>query len=706
MIRGGNLSATATFKKIISLGYEFETSELSKLSLHQNKKTLVNSDIAPRVLPEREERESIKRIDNNYISVRIPIGVDLAAVEAEFADDTKPEELDEEELEDYERNKLLEKWAKKENERYLDYFYEYRRDDNQKSVQFEVTNDLGETAFGSMLGSFCENVDKDKNDLYFFRTKKGKTMDIKFTEEIAKTAVCDTFSGVEYVITYYNPKKDNANVIVDTFLDAVSRIIDHYGNLKPIEGTLLINDGKSELTTVGYLEGTRILYHKPNTNLYYMQTYDSFDTLKDDGSIKLETILDVAFAPQMTFKCKASDAIEIMIEILRPSPDYKVGKTSIHDQKENFKGIELINSITEELFKKYNEVSGNNINISTGYGKTMKTYAFLIIYKMFMFFEGHNNIMSGKDYLKDHLTFNSRHGNYDLYERIKEIFEEEFQLDGVTEVQVLFENTEVMAPFFINELKDGPNNNNYKDDYDANKKYKYGDDFVTKELPENDENYGNPLYSVKSYFKYLETNEEDWLKDAEYDKFSTKFSLIGDEVLIENRWFRYSISLYFRNTVDATIHPDFLKVKDMLKIINKVYPIEKIKKMNTLEWNPNKKKMSRKCKPGEYRNIDFVCVLTKRNTSYRSTRKNSTAPFIKFSRANRELVKAELQAKLKPGETLALGETAKELSKRWFKEMTVEQQAVYNSPTPISTTPYQQTESPKYSTRSTIRRRK
>jgi len=619
-MKGGNLSATATFKKIISLGYEFETSELSKLSLHQNKKTLVNSDIAPRVLPEREERESIKRIDNNYISVRIPIGVDVAKIDEEYAKGQTPEGLDEEELEDYEQNRLLEKWAKKENESYLDYFYEYRKDDNPMAVQFQVTNDLGETEFGTMLNSFCDGIDKPKNDLYFFKTKKGKMMDIKFTEEIAKTEVCDTFSGVEFVITYYHPKKDNPNVIVDTFLDAVSRIIDHFGNLKPIEGSLLIDDGKKEPTTVGYLEGNRILYHKANTNLYYMQTYDSFGTVNEDGDLKLQSISDATFVPQLTFKSKAADTVDIIMELARPSSSYTFGKSSISAQKNLFKTIEIIDKITEDLFKKYNEVSGNNINVSTGSGKIMKTYVFLILYKMFMFFQGHIKIMSEKIYLKDQLSFNSRHGNYGMYERIKEIFEDEYELDGTVGAQTLFESTELLAPFFLDQLKDGPKNDNYKDDYDLDKKYKYGDDFYTKDLPESDENYGNPLYSVKSYFKYFESNEEDWLKDAKHDRYSTSFSLTGDEVLIEFRWFRYAISLYLRNTIDSKINSDFLKVKDMVNIVNKVYPVEKIRKMNTLEWNPQKKKISKKCKPGYFRNLDFECVLTKKAKNSRHIR--------------------------------------------------------------------------------------
>lgn len=621
-MKGGNLSAAVTFKKIISLGYEFETSEISKLSLHHNKKTFINSDIAPRVLPEREERESIKRIDDNYISVRIPIGVDISKIEEEYAPGQTPEGLDEEELEEYEENRILEKWAKKENDEYLDYFYEYRKGDNHNSLQFQITNDLGESEFGSMLSSFCDHVNKPKNDLYFFKTKKGKVLDIKFSEEIAKKGECSTFSGVEFVITYFNPKRDNANAIVDTFIDAISRIVDHFGNLKTIEGTLLIDDGKKTPTTIGYLEGNRLLYHKLNTNLYYMQTYDSFGSLDENGKLKLETMSDVVFAPQMTFKCKASDALEIMTEILRPSPEYKIGKSSISSQKKVFKTIELINDITEKLFEKYNEVSEHNINISTGMGKTLKTYVFLIIYKMFMFFEGHIKIMSGKDYLKDHLVFNSRHGNYDLYERIKEIFEEEYDLDGTIEAQTLFENVEILAPFFLNELKDGKENDNYKDDYDTNGKYKYGDDFYLRDLPETDENYGNPLYSVKTYFRYLESNKEDWLREAQYDKFSTSFDIVNDEILIENRWFRYAISLYLRNNIDPNIHSDYLKVKDMIKIVSKAYPIEKIKKMKNFEWSPIKKKIIKKCKQGYYRNLDFNCVKTKRHKIEKRIKKN------------------------------------------------------------------------------------
>jgi hypothetical protein len=599
------------------------------MSLHQNKKTLINSNIAPRILPDKEDRESIKQIDDNYILVKIPIGVDVEAIDKEYEDEEVPEDIeDEDELEYYEYYRQLEKWAKKENESYLDYFNEYRRGDNKKSVKFQITNDLGETEFGLMLSAFCDDIDTPKNDLYYFKTNKGHIYDIKFSEEISK--VCNSFSGVEYIVTYYNPKRENANVIVDTFIDAISRIVDHLGNLKQIEGTLMIDDGKTELTPIGFLEKNRILFNKPGTNLYYMQTYDSFDTLNEKSGIKLETLLDVVFAPQMTFKCKAGDAIEIMIEMLRPSPENTIGKSSISVQKSRFNNLILIDDITNKLFAKYIEVSGNNINISTGSGKILKTYVFLIIYKMFMFFEGHNKIMDTTDYLKDHLAFNSRHGSYDLYERIKEIFENEFFLSGSIEVQTLLENTQILAPFFIEELKNGSENENYKDDYE-NGVFKYGDDFYLKDLPETDENYGNPLYSVKSYFRYFESNGNDWLVDSKYDLYSTTFSLDKDEILIENRWFRYAISLYLRNNIDSTVHSDYLSVKDMVKIINKAYPVDKIKKMRNFEWHPIKKKISKKCKKGYYRDLDFECVKTKKQRLLNRLRKTKKATSVAIS---------------------------------------------------------------------------
>jgi len=53
----------------------------------------------------------------------------------------------------------------------------------------------------------------------------------------------------------------------------------------------------------------------------------------------------------------------------------------------------------------------------------------------------------------------------------------------------------------------------------------------------NKDNYGNPLYSIKGYFDYFNTNENDWLVVNEIDEKSTKFDLDNDKTIIEFRDF-------------------------------------------------------------------------------------------------------------------------------------------------------------------------
>ena len=47
---GGSLKQNKIFSKILSIGYEFETDDITKLSLHSNDHTLVNSDLTLRTL--------------------------------------------------------------------------------------------------------------------------------------------------------------------------------------------------------------------------------------------------------------------------------------------------------------------------------------------------------------------------------------------------------------------------------------------------------------------------------------------------------------------------------------------------------------------------------------------------------------------------------------------------------------------------------
>jgi hypothetical protein len=51
-LNGGSLKHSI-LSKILSIGYEFETGDITKFSLHANQHTLINSDLSLRTLEEK-----------------------------------------------------------------------------------------------------------------------------------------------------------------------------------------------------------------------------------------------------------------------------------------------------------------------------------------------------------------------------------------------------------------------------------------------------------------------------------------------------------------------------------------------------------------------------------------------------------------------------------------------------------------------------
>uniref|UniRef100_A0A6C0JEJ1 Uncharacterized protein n=1 Tax=viral metagenome TaxID=1070528 RepID=A0A6C0JEJ1_9ZZZZ len=621
MLLGGGLNSNKAFKKIISIGYEFETNGISKLSLHQNKKTLINSDLALRTLQDKIDRKSAKIIDDNYISVGIPIGVDLKKLQDESENKTNDEEivLTEEEQEEreyweefYRKEKLASKYSKIENDNYMDYFFENRKTDNKKVIKFQVTNDLGKSDFETMIKNLCQNLTIPKNDMFFFKTKSGKVLDFKFAEDIASNEYCESFSNVEFVVTYFSPKKDNPNLIVETFVDACSRVVDHLANLQKTTGKLLIsNDGKTDLTTIGNIMDKRCLYHKPNTNLFYMDIYD------DEDTVKPQNLRDIYFIPQMTFKSKAHDTLEIMKQILEYDEEYNVSQTLIFNMEIEYNIFAYVEEIVDDLINNFNQQSPKAIDIDTDMGKTIKLYMFLIYYKLYQFVDNHIPILSKKRYLKDYLTFASRHSNYVLYFRVKDILEDHYGIIDVDIVKSLFYDSVIMEKVYEKDDEEE------EEDFDEDGNYKYDYDAFEKDLGETDANFGNPLFSMSSYFDHFEIKKSDWFKEAKLDVFSTGFDLTSDEVLLENRYFAPEIILYLQNAVDPKISKSsestknkILTLHELDKVVAKLYG-DNVKNMMNLERNPTNKKLTLKCKPGHFHDLNFDCVPTKKTKTLR-----------------------------------------------------------------------------------------
>lgn len=590
---GGSLNKNDTFRKILSIGYEFETHDYVKLSLHTNGRTLINSDLVLRTIPDKIESKNVKTLDDNYLLVRIPIDEDKEIVEQKerkhevFKEEEEIAALEREYMKEFRELEHEEALAKHENESFLEYFNENRKKDNKKTIKFQVTNDMGDGFFAEMLAKDCKPIQLPKNKMYFFKTNSGKVFDLKFAENI--TEDCESFSGVEYVITYYKPKRENPNIIMETFVDACSRILDHLGNLEKTKGTLLISDKQDEYKTIGKLEKKRKLYHKPGTNLFYLDTYDDDDWEKSKPP---RNILDAIFIPQMTFRCMAFDAIDIMKEILNKDADYSIGKKAIKAHIREYDDVIKVEKMVDDLIMEYNKTATHPISLSTNIGKTLKCYVFLIFYKIYNYLQNHKDLVSKTYYLKDFLTYASRHSNYDLYVRIKEILKKHFHVRTTKKIHEFFYQPNVLKALYDFETYD-------EDEFDKKGNYIYGNGLIDK-LKKSNKNYGNPLYSLSSYFEFFEKPLKseyvgEWFIYSKKDVFSTTFDIKNDTILLENRYFKDEVGLWLRNNVNSKIHATQLNVREMYQLVSTLYG-ENIKQLTNLEMNIKEKKLTKKCK--------------------------------------------------------------------------------------------------------------
>jgi hypothetical protein len=194
---GGGLHKNEIYKHILSVGYEFETHDLCKLALQPDSMNLINTDTAPRIL---KQIKAEKKDDNYY----------------KFKDNNK-------EITEFFDIPIIEQG--KQTGKY----------NVVMNVATDIDNELPETDFKTA----CNKSHKPKNKLYAYNTK-NQVYNIKFLDELSKTN-CSQLAGVEYIITYYNPKKSN-NILLDTFFNACSLVIEHLNSLVEIKGQFIIKD--------------------------------------------------------------------------------------------------------------------------------------------------------------------------------------------------------------------------------------------------------------------------------------------------------------------------------------------------------------------------------------------------------------------------------------------------------------------------------
>ena len=595
--KGGDINKHSPYKYILSIGYEIETDFLAKLTSGYNEEgnpVLYNTDSNTRNLEYLENQE---------------------AHEDEFEDRIRREEVVQ-----------------------IDAYNNGVIDEN---IKFAVTNDMAQTALSKKLNNLCcpNLIDKNlqfkssycggeiplelKNKLYKLYTEHDfeNNEDAEYNIEFIfwDESECGAFSDVEWVITYYKPQQSE-NIILDTFKNVVENLSRHLNELEETDASLILNqivindeNGKIVKTYPEQVIGNpavRSFFRSPGLNLYYLQTKNQKNTLN---------VNEICPTFQMTF---AANVIHIF-QILKQLADDKIMSIecgSIESRK-RLSILQRIEFCVDKLVTGYNEKQRNpNLKLmKTESNKTLlkqfKSYLGLILFKMYIYYniyfkkemenkkenEGKPKEIQKIIYFKDSLFFNPRHSNYDFYVWMKKSLLEllspylnSITTDETKQNQIVANIIQsiVLQPVILNELLLDNLANADKNAFDPR-----------NQIKKNSENYGNPYYSLGSYFQFFEkpTNNinnlyaddtfinYDWFQYRGIDKVSTQMDIKDNVVLIEVRNFQKLMANYVLGFADPKLKSEILnnttcnKLDKMCILGINLGSLEKFFERNSLE---------------------------------------------------------------------------------------------------------------------------
>jgi hypothetical protein len=540
------------FEHILSIGFELETPSVSKLSLVDND-ILLNTDTVSKDLDyifNQSGGQGVILDDEDDIDDLVE-GIDGMDLDKDIEDE--PPEEDDQDHSLYLRQQELVELDAFTN----DTIYKTTKK-KDPDVKFNVLNDIAHSKFTNYLNKVCiksaeeaiamhkegamddQDTDTDqdiiahefKDQLYTFQTDAGKTYKINF--EMWAEKDCGTFADVEWVFTYYKPKPSKS-IILDTFTNVVNNLGLHLDKLQPIPGKLTMHLNNRNIVIGNPTE--RLLLHNPNTNLYYLQSH-----LLNEKQITN----DICIVPQMTFSCEIQHAIPIIKEMVKDSLGIYANNKRIAD--DHIEIIERLETCVEALFASgVGTLGGNQECVSIA-----KNYVFMILFKLDRYY---NNYLldekvkanaEDKKYFKNTLFCNSRHYNIELYDNLKVALvncgvPEEMLAATIQRVVV---QKDVLEKYLVTDIRNVRKNA-----------------FSPKNiLDKSDRNYGNPWYSLLSYFQYFEDPVEegadvgsparDWLYFANIDVFSTTMKIRDNVVLIELRSFPLALTNYLGSIAD------------------------------------------------------------------------------------------------------------------------------------------------------------
>jgi hypothetical protein len=536
---GGDIGPHQAYQHILSIGYEIESPFLAKLTLSEGF--------------DEETGKSQKILFNTDSNTQ-----NIAAMNAQG-------EIDEED-EDY----ILRQEELTEVDIYND---EGKIDPN---ASFLITNDMTSSIFMKKLNEICPSSE-DKNKIYKFRINEREEYPLNFI--FFNEQDCSIFSDVEWVFTYYKPQPSK-NVIIDTFANAMQNLIRHIKGLELKTGELIMNTEDGELV-IGH-PNKRSLFHNPESNLYYLQTtYTKYDIKPDD----------ICFTCQMTFASHISNTFYIMKQMILDNiklDDVQTIGCFSETSKARLAILEKTEYCVKQLLSHYNENETTYQIILTKEKeqvfKAIKNYLALILYKLNIYYNTylekerqHKKDKKEKEgyekniYFKDYLFLNPRHNNHKLYEELKKSIAEFFSdllghLDEEERNQKVVDiiRKVVIQPTILNELLVENIKNVRKNAFNIN-----------NVLEKKDAQYGNPYYSLISYFQFFEDPVEndknldvednilyyDWLEYNGVDRVSSRMDIRDGVVLVEVRAFQRMLSVYLYGTSTPELKKELIESK-------------------------------------------------------------------------------------------------------------------------------------------------
>jgi hypothetical protein len=527
---GGHIDSSKIFDNILSIGFEIETNDLIKFTLTKDEITgkyiLVNSALI-----------------NYYLEYGF-----VDPNEYTYIIDTKDEsfKITNDSTDDSGFNELVEKIYYGEDDKDENEEQEGGEEDFEENEDYEENDEENEE--NEENDGEEEEYEDDENKFFIVKIPPNQYLTqpdyaVKFREGNSEETKLHNFSfscftDTEFIATYYNPVR-SSNIIKEYLFKSIRELRNHLDKL------VTINNSKMTLKNHGEeIEIPKTInqsYVLPNTTLVYFNS-----SLSNIQNYNIREDLDIVI--QMTFSCNIIYCYRIMKQLL--------SLINIDNYEKQFnKYSNLNNKNIQKLSKKVNAIKNNtdyyeyvitrsmNIvnSLFTNYNNLYKTYPldndnnttrmiksymFLIIYKLFTYLNSYvKNEGEEANLLKYWLPFAVRHYNYNLFLELKKVIKNAFNTDDTNASTII---NQILDDKILNIMYDSPAIKNkktklnieVKNDADLQSKY-----------------YGDPLFSIKSYFEYFDKFNADWLEANGVDEKSTKFDLKNDVIIIEFRDF-------------------------------------------------------------------------------------------------------------------------------------------------------------------------